>query len=115
MRGAPAILERLGYPRPVEDKVVVHLKYSNQLLRMPPDALREIGLDVSPMPARPTRIALARCEHGTWVLDGKRLGAAQRLAWAPWPGRHELALLARDGSTVQTVRFEVRGAGMKPK
>jgi penicillin-binding protein 1C len=54
-------------------------------------------------------------EHGTWVLDGKRLGAAQRLAWAPWPGRHELALLARDGSTLQTVRFEVRGAGLKPR
>ena len=54
-------------------------------------------------------------ELGTWVLDGKRLGAAQRLAWAPWPGRHELALLARDGSTLQTVRFEVRGAGVKPR
>ena len=54
-------------------------------------------------------------EHGTWVLDGKRLGAAQRLAWAPWPGRHELALLARDGRTLQTVRFEVRGAGLKPR
>jgi penicillin-binding protein 1C len=53
-------------------------------------------------------------EHGIWVLDGRRLGAAQRLAWAPWPGRHELALLARDGSTLQTVRFEVRGAGVKP-
>ena len=54
-------------------------------------------------------------EHGTWVLDGKRLGAAQRLAWAPWPGRHELALLARDGRMLQTVRFEVRGAGLKPR
>ena len=53
-------------------------------------------------------------EHGTWVLDGKRLGMGHRLAWAPWPGRHELALLARDGSALQTVRFEVRGAGVKP-
>ena len=52
-------------------------------------------------------------EHGIWMLDGKRLGAAQRLLWAPWPGRHQLALLARDGSTLQTVRFEVRGAGVK--
>jgi len=65
------------------------------------------------MPSAAQRITFEG-EQGTWVLDGKRLGAAQRMAWAPWPGRHELALLARDGSTLQTVRFEVRGAGLKP-
>ncbi|MEP7298201.1 MAG: penicillin-binding transpeptidase domain-containing protein, partial [Burkholderiales bacterium] len=52
-------------------------------------------------------------EHGVWVLDGKRLGAASRITWAPWPGRHELALLGRSGETLQSVRFEVRGAGLK--
>lgn len=52
-------------------------------------------------------------EHGTWVLDGKTLGMARKLAWAPWPGRHELTLLGRSGETIQTVRFEVRGAGLK--
>ncbi len=66
------------------------------------------------MPAAAQRITFEG-EHGTWMLDGRRLGAAQRMAWAPWPGRHELALLARDGSTLQTVRFEVRGAGLKPR
>ncbi len=66
------------------------------------------------MPSAAQRITFEG-EHGTWVLDGKRLGAAPRVAWAPWPGRHELALLARDGSTLQTVRFEVRGAGLKPR
>ena len=65
------------------------------------------------MPSAAQRITFEG-EHGTWVLDGKRLGAAQRVAGAPGPGRHELALLARDGSTLQTVRFEVRGAGVKP-
>jgi penicillin-binding protein 1C len=49
-------------------------------------------------------------ERGTWVLDGKRIGAGESLRWAPWPGRHELTLLGRDGQPVQTVRFEVRGA-----
>jgi penicillin-binding protein 1C len=48
-----------------------------------------------------------------WVLDGQRIGAAQKLAWAPWPGRHELTLQDRSGETIQTVRFEVRGAGLK--
>ena len=52
-------------------------------------------------------------EPGTWVLDGKRLGAGPRWPWAPWPGRHELKLLGRGGEVVQTVRFEVRGAGVK--
>ncbi len=49
-------------------------------------------------------------EHGAWVLDGKRLGSAREWSWAPWPGRHELKLLAANGQALQTVRFEVRGA-----
>lgn len=53
-------------------------------------------------------------EHGTWVLDGRRLGTGRQWSWAPWPGRHELKLVARDGRVVQTVAFEVRGAGLKP-
>jgi penicillin-binding protein 1C len=52
-------------------------------------------------------------ERGTWVLDGRRLGSGARLSWAPWPGRHTLELLGRDGKPLQTVRFEVRGAGLK--
>ena len=49
-------------------------------------------------------------EHGVWVLDGKRLGSATAWSWPPWPGRHELKLVAGDGRALQTVRFEVRGA-----
>ncbi len=64
------------------------------------------------MPPAAQRIAFEG-ELGTWVLDGKRLGAAARWSWAPWPGRHELKLLGRGGEVVQTVRFEVRGAGVK--
>jgi penicillin-binding protein 1C len=52
-------------------------------------------------------------EHGMWVLDGKRLGSAKEWSWAPWPGRHELKLIARDGQALQTVRFEVRGAAAR--
>jgi penicillin-binding protein 1C len=52
-------------------------------------------------------------EAGVWVLDGKRLGASPHLRWAPWPGRHRLRLLGRDGSELGSVRFEVRGAGVK--
>lgn len=52
-------------------------------------------------------------EHGTWLLDGKRLGTGSRLRWAPWPGRHELSLLDARGRALQTVRFEVRGATLR--
>jgi penicillin-binding protein 1C len=52
-------------------------------------------------------------EAGTWLLDGKVVGRGSRISWAPWPGRHELALRAGHGSVVHTVRFEVRGVSLK--
>jgi penicillin-binding protein 1C len=47
------------------------------------------------------------------LLDGKVVGRGSRISWAPWPGRHELALRAGHGSVVHTVRFEVRGVSLK--
>jgi penicillin-binding protein 1C len=64
------------------------------------------------MPPRAQRITFEG-ERGVWQLDGKRLGQGERISWAPWPGRHELSLIAADGRVVQRVRFEVRGAGVK--
>jgi 2-polyprenyl-6-methoxyphenol hydroxylase-like FAD-dependent oxidoreductase len=64
----PATLERFGYPRPAEDQVAVNLKYSSQLIRLPPDALKEIGFIVSPVPGRPKGFALARLEHDSWMV-----------------------------------------------
>ena len=64
------------------------------------------------MPPAAQRIAFEG-EPGTWVLDGKRLGATPRWSWAPWPGRHQLTLLGPNGEALQTVHFEVRGAGLK--
>jgi penicillin-binding protein 1C len=52
-------------------------------------------------------------ESGVWMLDGKRVGTGPRVSWSPWPGRHALSLVSRSGQTLQTVRFEVRGAGIK--
>ena len=52
-------------------------------------------------------------EHGRWVLDGRPLGSAERLRWAPWPGWHRLALVGNDGRELQSVGFEVRGAGVR--
>jgi penicillin-binding protein 1C len=52
-------------------------------------------------------------ERGTWRLDGRAIGVGDRLRWAPWPGRHRLELVGASGQTLQSVRFEVRGAGVK--
>jgi penicillin-binding protein 1C len=64
------------------------------------------------MPPAAQRI-LFEGEAGVWMLDGRRIGRGERVAWAPWPGRHRLDLVAADGRTIETVRFEVRGAGLK--
>jgi 2-polyprenyl-6-methoxyphenol hydroxylase-like FAD-dependent oxidoreductase len=69
-RGArtPAWLESLGYPRPVEDHVVVHLTYASQALRMRPGALHEMGLIIGVVPGRPTGAFLVGCENDTWLF-----------------------------------------------
>ncbi len=52
-------------------------------------------------------------ERGQWVLDGKPLGTSERWRWAPWPGRHRLTLVGAGNQALQSVSFEVRGAGVK--
>ena len=70
-----------------------------------PGALYALDPD---MPPKVQRIVF-QGEPGTWWLDGRRLGQGARLAWAPWPGRHQLELRL-PGGRVDSVRFEVRGA-----
>ena len=70
-----------------------------------------IALDPD-IPERLQRVRFeAQGEGGlAWVLDGKELGAAELEAgWRPVPGKHELKLVGRDGRTLSSARFEVRG------
>lgn len=64
----PAVLEGLGYGRPAEDTVTVHVVYSSQLLRMPPGTLREMVVATTPVPGRPTGMALFGYEDDTWMF-----------------------------------------------
>ncbi len=64
------------------------------------------------IPPRSQRIVFEG-EAGTWLLDGRVIGKGRTVDWAPWPGRHQLSLRGQGGRIVQTVQFEVRGAGVK--
>ena len=48
-----------------------------------------------------------------WRLNGKALGRGAQLAWPPWPGRHVLQLTDAQGTVLDEVRIEVRGAGVR--
>lgn len=61
----PVFLEELGYGRPVEDEVVVHLAYACQPVRIAPDAVKENFIAVMPEPGRPKMFAAIRYENGT--------------------------------------------------
>ena len=69
-RGArtPFWLDSLGYGRPLEDHVVVHVTYMSQVLSMVPDALHELGFVVGFVPGRPRGLGMLHCENDTWVF-----------------------------------------------
>ena len=69
-RGArtPAFLDTLGYGRPTEDQVGVRVVYSSQLLRIPPDTLKELIVLVGAVPGRPTGMALFGYENNSWMF-----------------------------------------------
>ncbi len=69
-RGArtPAWLTALGYERPAEIHVPVHLTYASQCLRMAPEALHEFGFVVGAVPGRPRGLGMLRAENDTWMF-----------------------------------------------
>jgi penicillin-binding protein 1C len=72
-----------------------------------------IALDPD-IPPRHQRLHFtARAATAQWRLNGKSLGAAKELQWLPLPGRHTLQLVDAQGSVLDEVKFEVRGAAMK--
>jgi 2-polyprenyl-6-methoxyphenol hydroxylase-like FAD-dependent oxidoreductase len=64
----PAFLDRLGYGRPPEERIVVQVAYASQLLRVPHGTLTEKLILVGALPERPTGGALFACENDTWIV-----------------------------------------------
>ncbi len=48
-----------------------------------------------------------------WRIDGRELGRGVRWSWLPWPGRHRLELADARGQVLDSLQFEVRGAGVR--
>ncbi len=48
-----------------------------------------------------------------WRIDGRELARGARWAWLPWPGRHRLELTDARGRVLDSLAFEVRGAGVR--
>ena len=76
-----------------------------------------IALDPD-IPPQSQRLRLQAADRAgprlAWRMDGKPLGRGAVLEWLPWPGRHTLELVDAQGLVLDTVRFEVRGAGVAP-
>ncbi len=72
------------------------------------------AIDPDIPPANQRMILRARgVARPEWWLDGRRIGAGAALPWFPWPGKHTLEVREKNKS-VERVRFEVRGAFLKP-
>jgi 2-polyprenyl-6-methoxyphenol hydroxylase-like FAD-dependent oxidoreductase len=69
-RGArtPALLDKLGYGRPAEERIVVQVAYASQMLRIPAGTTTEKLILVSATPQRPTGGALFAYENDTWMV-----------------------------------------------
>lgn len=76
--------------------------------------------DIPPKHQR-VRFIAQGVRQGRWLLDGKQLPGhlgtqpgESGYDWLPWPGKHKLVLQSRDGTDLDQIRFEVRGALERP-
>ena len=64
----PSFLEELGYGRPPQDELMVHLAYACQSVRIAPGALDAHMIAVTPEPGRPTMFAVIGYENDTGMF-----------------------------------------------
>jgi 2-polyprenyl-6-methoxyphenol hydroxylase-like FAD-dependent oxidoreductase len=64
----PTRLVEIGYDRPVEDEIVIDLRYASRLIRLEPGAVPEQLVLIGPTPQRPRGMGLFACENDTWLF-----------------------------------------------
>jgi len=83
----PAFLEELGYGRPTEDELMVHLTYACQLFRIAPDAVASYLNAIFPEPGRPRAFLLLAYENGTSMFAAAGMAGVvpPRTGWSSSP------------------------------
>ncbi|WP_159917751.1 penicillin-binding protein 1C [Pantoea sp. 18069] len=87
-----------------------------RILRPAPGTIVALDPDIPPDRQRlqfAARLAAGDARALRWWLDGKEVARGAHWAWLPWPGRHRMELRDAKGAVLDTVAFEVRGAGVK--
>jgi 2-polyprenyl-6-methoxyphenol hydroxylase-like FAD-dependent oxidoreductase len=87
----PALLESLGYQRPVEDKVDVRLMYSSLPIRVPDGALDKLAVIISPVPGRPTGMGIFANENSVSMFTVNAMAGVE-----PPSGLAEMLAFVRD-------------------
>ena len=72
-----------------------------------------IALDPDIPPNRQRLRLAAEGQNLRWRIDGKDFAKGNQAQWLPWPGRHSITLVDRQGRVLDEVRVEVRGAGVR--
>jgi penicillin-binding protein 1C len=72
-----------------------------------------IALDPDIPPNRQRLTFTAQGQAVRWRMDGKEFGQGPQVQWLPWPGRHAVQLVGMRGEVLDTIRLEVRGAGVR--
>ena len=93
----------------------MRLLYSSQLLRLPPGILDETAVIISPVPGRPTGMALFRNENNTWMFTVVGMVGreppdelAEMLAFArEFTPAHVVAATAAGGPLAEVARYRM--------
>ena len=72
-----------------------------------------VAVDPDIPPDRQRLQFVADTPSARWQMDGKEVARGARWAWLPWPGRHQVELVSASGEVLDSIRLEVRGAGVK--
>ncbi|MEG3059634.1 MAG: penicillin-binding protein 1C [Comamonas sp.] len=87
-----------------------------RIARPAPGTIIALDPDIPPDRQRlqfAARLAAGDARALRWWLDGKEVARGAHWAWLPWPGRHRMELRDAKGVVLDSVAFEVRGAGVR--
>ncbi len=82
----------------------------------PPDGtVVALDPDIPPRNQRLTLRARSDLRNVAWRIDGRPLATGSQVQWFPWPGRHRLALVDAEGTELESVHVDVRGARVRSR